>query len=111
MKKLLLLILMIFMGFTCFAGSVYVMDSGKPDLVIWIAPYKSQADLCVYVAPYRSEARGKDEIWYFEKYRSSADIKIKITKYESQADLKIYYLKYKSEAGWRKSHPWMGRLH
>jgi hypothetical protein len=69
MNKVALILLTMLVSSICFAGTVYVMESGKPDLVGWIAPYKSQADLCVSVAPYRSEAMGKDEIWYFKKQK------------------------------------------
>ncbi|MDD4224243.1 MAG: DUF6150 family protein [Candidatus Cloacimonetes bacterium] len=110
MKKLVTLLLLVLAAACAFAGSVHVLESGTPDLKVWVCEYKSQADLCVWVADYRSPAKGKDGIWFFEKYKSQADFTVKIVKYRSQADLKVYYVPYRSQAGWRESHPWTGRL-
>ncbi len=110
MKKLTLLLALALGAALAFAGSAHVLESGTPDLKVWVCAYKSQADLCVWVAEYRSQAKDKDGIWYFEKYKSNADFTLKIVKYRSQADLLVYYVPYRSQAGWRRSHPWTGRL-
>ncbi len=110
MKKLLILLPLLLASAWSFAGSAHVLDYGSPDLKVWVCDYKSQADLCVWVAEYRSQARDKDEIWFFERYKSNSDFTIKIVEYQSQADLKVFYVPYRSQAGWRKSHPWTGRL-
>ena len=95
---------------TLFGGNIYVQDRKYGAIKVYVTDRKYDADLVVYVADYKSEARGKDEIWYFEKYKSSADAVICIVDYKSEADLKIYYARYKSEAGWRKSNKYVGRL-
>ena len=110
MKKLNILLALTLGAALVFAGSVHVLESGTPDLKVWVCEYKSQADLCVWVAEYRSQAKDKDGIWYFEKYKSKADFTIKVVKHRSLADLLVYYVPYRSQAGWRKSHPWTGRL-
>ncbi len=110
MKQLIALLTLALAAVFARAGSVHVLDSGTPDLKVWVCKYKSEADLCVYVADHRYQAKDKDSIWFFEKYRSKADFTAKIVKYRSQADLKVYYVKYRSQAGWQQSHPWTGRL-
>ncbi len=110
MKQLIALLTLVLAAVFARAGSVHVLDSGTPNLKVWVCKYKSEADLCVWVAKYRSQAKNKDQIWFFEEYKSKADFTVKVVKYRSQADLKVYYVKYKSQAGWRKSHPWTGRL-
>lgn len=110
MKKLIVLLMLALATAWAFAGSAHVLESGTPDLKVWVCEYKSQADLYVWVAEYRSQAKDKDGIWFFEEYKSKADFTLKIVKYRSQADLLVYYVPYRSQAGWRKSHPWTGRL-
>ena len=111
MKRITLLVIMICVLAIANAGTVYVQKNGTADVKVWIADYKSEADLCVYVAKYKSETNNKDEIWFFEKYKSSAGHTIKMVESKSSADLKVFYVKYKSEAGWKnKSHELRGRL-
>lgn len=110
MKKLgIVLILVLFTTSVAQASSIYV-SSGSADIDVYITKYKSEADLCVYVTEYESSAKGKDGIWYFTKYSSSAKARIRFVDYKSSADLVIYYTDYQSEAGWQKSNKYTGRL-
>lgn len=111
MKRMVLALIALLLAGAGFAGSAYVLENGRPDLKVWVCNYKSEADICVFVDAYRSGAKGRDQVWFFEKYKSNADFTVKFVKYKSEADLRVFYVKYKSEAGWRKSHAWTGRLH
>jgi len=110
MKRLgIVLILVLLLTSVAQASSIYV-SNGSSDIKVYITKYKSEADLCVYVTQYESSAKGKDGIWFFTKYGSSAKAKICFVDYKSSADLVIYYTNYESEAGWQKSNKYTGRL-
>lgn len=64
-------------------------------------------DIKVFVTKNKFEAKGKDEIWYFDK--SSEDIKIKFV--SSFEDLKVQYVNSKSDAAWvNKNHKLQKRI-
>jgi hypothetical protein len=64
-------------------------------------------DLYVYVTKNKSEAKGKDEIWYFDKLREDKKVKF-VNSFEN---LKIQYVNSKSKAGWKnKSHKLQKRI-
>lgn len=71
MKKVYLILLVLF-SFKMSAQKVYSVK------------YENQADLKVYKV----------------KYQNQADKKIYLVKYANQADLKIYFVKYENQAGW-----------
>ena len=77
MKRLILIVIIIFCGLNARAQVVYSTD------------WKSEVDA------------GKG-IWYFTQWKSEAKKIVYFTEYKSEADLIIYFTQYKSEAGWRK---------
>jgi hypothetical protein len=67
----------------------------------------SSPDLFVYITKSKSEAKGKDEIWFFDRLFVDKEIKF-VTSFP---DVKIQYVGNKREAGWKnKTHKLQGRI-
>ncbi len=92
------------------AGTIYESISRKSSIRVMFVNTKAEADLCVYFAKTKSEAKGKDEIWFYGKSKSSADAVVYFVSRKSQADIRVYVVSSKSQAGWRTSNTYRGQL-
>jgi len=93
------------------AGEIYICDyKSNTEVVVYVTRFKSEAHLIVYKTKYKSEAKGRDDIWCFTKWKSSADSKIFYTKWKSKADVIIYFSKWKTDAGWKKANKFQGEF-
>lgn len=80
-------------------------ENSFPDIKVQLV--KSFPDLKVYVTKNKLEARGKDEIWCFERDQKAVKVKF-VTSFP---DLKVQYVTSKINAGWaNKTHKLQNRI-
>ena len=109
-KITICILLTVLMSTYIMAGTIYESKTKSSSIKVYLVKTKSQADLSVYIAKHKIEAKGKDEIWYYVKNRSSANAVICFVTSRSQADIKVYIVSSKSQAGWKKSNRYRGQL-
>jgi hypothetical protein len=73
MKKLVLILILTFIGNYLFSQTVYSCQyKSDADIKVYVSKYKSDADLVVYKCKYKSDATGNQGLWYFTNYKSDA---------------------------------------
>ena len=110
MKRVIGIILTIFIAFTVSAGAIYESQSSLGAIKIYLVESQIQADLCVYVSKSKLEADGKDEIWYYVNNKISSDATIYFVSSAIQADVKVFLVSSKLQAGWRNSNQFRGQF-
>ena len=85
-----------------------VWNVGEAHLCASVVNDPAMADLWVYRASSLGMASG-DACWHITTDREMARTWVYFGSM-GEAQLRIYFVSDRGQAGWRKSHPWKGRL-
>ena len=103
MKKFILLLAAMFIGYAASAQIVYSTDfKGEAKVKVYVTEFKGEADLIVYKTEFKGEAKENKGIWYFTEFKGEAKKVIYFTEFKGEADIKVYFTEFKGEAGWKK---------